>query len=257
MKSRRSAAPPRGRRASQPPRAASHAPTGRRRHKAPIILRLSAVLGVALLIAAAALPAVSTSSQASPFAAAEPAVATQSLETAGEIGPSADRGEYSVTSWAEMLKLKYGSRTYSYSTTGTGPIRWPFPTVVPISSGFGSRAAPCYGCSSFHQGLDLTPGAGAPIYAIADGTVVLHEEGGGFGNHVIIEHVVNGQRIQSLYAHMQWGSSPLQQGDQVAVGDFIGLVGATGQVTGAHLHFELEVDGEKIDPYAWLKQNAS
>ncbi|MGE3192727.1 MAG: M23 family metallopeptidase [Microbacteriaceae bacterium] len=210
-----------------------------------------------LLIAAAALPAVSTSSQASPFAEPEPAVATQSLETTGEAGPSADRGQYSVTSWAEMLKLKYGSRTYSYSTTGTGPIRWPFPTVVPISSGFGGRAAPCYGCSSYHQGLDLTPGAGAPIYAIADGTVVLHEEGGGFGNHVIIEHVVNGQRIRSLYAHMQWGSSPLQQGDQVAVGDFIGLVGATGQVTGAHLHFELEVDGTKIDPYAWLKQNAS
>jgi murein DD-endopeptidase MepM/ murein hydrolase activator NlpD len=181
----------------------------------------------------------------------------QSLTTSGELGPTATRDSYSVTSWAEMLTLRYGTRSYSYTTTGTGPVRWPFPVQVPISSGFGSRAAPCRGCSSDHQGLDFVPGAGAPIYAIADGTVVLHEEGGGFGNHVILEHTINGQTVRSLYAHMQWGSSALKQGDKISAGDFIGLVGATGQVTGNHLHFELEVDGVNVDPYAWLKTNAS
>lgn len=218
---------------------------------------MSAVLSVGFLLAAAALPAVTAGPASSAIQSDSEFEGAQELTVAGESMPATARDSYTVTSWSEMLRLKYGTRSFGYSTTGTGPVRWPFPSEVPISSGFGSRAAPCQGCSTYHRGLDFTPGAGAPIFAIADGTVVLHEEGGGFGNHVIIEHTINGQRVRSLYAHMQWGSSPLQQGDAITVGDFIGLVGATGQVTGNHLHFELEVDGTAVDPYGWLKQNAS
>jgi murein DD-endopeptidase MepM/ murein hydrolase activator NlpD len=169
----------------------------------------------------------------------------------------ASRDEWSVTSYAELLRLKYGSRDFSYSTTGSGAVRWPFPAAVPISSGFGERVAPCRYCSSFHQGLDFNPGAGTPIWAIADGIVIKAEHSGGFGNHAIIEHVINGQRVTSTYAHMTRDSSPLVVGQEILVGDFLGTVGSTGTSTGAHLHFEIRIDDIAIDPFAWLKANAS
>ncbi len=169
----------------------------------------------------------------------------------------ASRDEWSVTSYAEMLRLKYGSRDFSYSTSGSGAVRWPFPAAVPISSGFGERVAPCRYCSSYHQGLDFNPGAGTPIFAIADGVVIQSEYSGGFGQHAIIEHVINGQRVTSTYAHMTGGSSPLVVGEEVLVGDFVGTVGSTGTSTGAHLHFEIRIDDIAIDPFAWLQANAS
>ncbi len=184
---------------------------------------------------------------------------TQSLSVDASVEKnSATRAEYTVTSWAEMLRLQYGTRDYSYSLGDpNGPIRWPFPYAVPISSGFGERAAPCYGCSSMHLGVDFTPGVGTPIYAIADGTVTIHDDdSGGYGNHVYIDHgdlLGDGNDITSLYAHMQQGSSALSVGDQIEVGDFVGLVGMTGTATGNHLHFEILVNESQVDPFAWLQ----
>ena len=166
------------------------------------------------------------------------------------------RESWSVTSYADVLRSRYGSRNFSYSTLGIGDIRWPFPSAVPISSGFGDRVAPCRYCSSNHRGLDFTPGNGAPIFAIASGVVVASELGRGYGQYVYIEHEINGQNVLSVYAHMQRGSSPLQVGDQVQVGDFVGLVGNTGTSTGPHLHLEIRINDEYVDPFAWLKENA-
>lgn len=185
----------------------------------------------------------------------------QSVEVSESIeSTSAARDAYEVLSWAEMLVLKYGTRDFKYSTDWTGPIRWPFPTPVKISSGYGERAAPCNGCSSMHMGLDFQPPNDSPIYAIADGTVALQQDDQwGYGNHVIINHgdlLGDGQNIQTLYAHMQHGSVPVRTGDQIKVGDFLGLVGSTGTATGIHLHFEVLVDGVQVDPFLWLKANA-
>ena len=138
----------------------------------------------------------------------------------------------------------------------TGAVRWPFPTRVPISDGFGPRVSPCAGCSSQHMGTDFLGGDGNPIYAIADGVVSLSAASGGYGTHVYIDHVVNGQQVRSLYSHMRAGSTPLFAGQRVSAGDFVGLVGSTGNVTGPHLHFELTVNGTNVDPYAWLQANA-
>ena len=180
-------------------------------------------------------------------------VAVSAEATAG----SAIRSNYTVTSYAELLRARYGNRSYSY-TVGSGPVQWPFPYAVPISDGFGERIAPCRGCSSFHKGTDFTPGAGTAIYSIAAGTVSYAEVSDrGMGNNVIIDHMVGGQKVQSLYAHMQMNSSPLKVGDVVNVGDFVGLVGETGTAIGAHLHLEIHLKGAQIDPYAWLKANAA
>jgi murein DD-endopeptidase MepM/ murein hydrolase activator NlpD len=174
--------------------------------------------------------------------------------------PSAARDEFTAMSWAEMLVLKYGTHDYTYSTDWDGPIRWPFPTPVKISSGYGERVAPCYGCSSMHMGLDFQPPNDSPIYAIADGVVVEQSDDQyGFGNHVVIDHgdlLGNGQDIQTLYGHMQHKSVDVRTGDEVKVGDYLGLVGSTGTATGIHLHFEVHIDGVQVDPFKWLKANA-
>lgn len=186
----------------------------------------------------------------------------QSVQVSSEAATtSAARDAFTVTSWAEMLRLKYGTRDYSYSLGDpNGPIRWPFPYAVPISSGYGERAAPCYGCSSMHMGIDFNPGVGAPIYAVADGVVKQAEDGnGGYGNYVYIDHgdlLGDGNNVVTLYAHMQHGSVAWKVGDSIKVGDFIGTVGATGQVTGPHLHFELLVNDAQVDGFAWLRANA-
>ncbi len=169
----------------------------------------------------------------------------------------AERSTFGVTSWAEILQQRYGQASYTY-TVGTGDIQWPFPFPVPISDGFGDRVSPCRGCSTYHQGVDFIPGDGQPIYVIADGVVTLHDEANwSYGNTVEIEHEIDGHIITSKYAHMQYNSSALQVGDEVSVGDFMGLVGNTGASTGPHLHFEIWIDGVKVNPFTWLQAKAA
>jgi murein DD-endopeptidase MepM/ murein hydrolase activator NlpD len=167
------------------------------------------------------------------------------------------RDSFTVISYADIMRARYGNQAVYTFTPTTGAVRWPFPYSVPISDGWGSRVSPCKGCSTFHQGVDFTPGVGSPIYAIADGVVSFHADtDSGLGNNVMISHLINGQHIDSVYAHMITGSSKLQVGDPIKVGDFIGFVGETGSATGPHLHFELHVDKVPVDPFAWLTANA-
>lgn len=166
-------------------------------------------------------------------------------------------GEYAVTSYADLLKLTYGvSQGFRYSVTNAGKIRWPFPVVVPISSGFGGRVAPCFGCSSYHQGLDFNPTEGTPFYSVAAGTVSqVTDDAWGLGKWVVIDHKVGDYSFQSLYAHMIRDSTGVRVGQQVQAGDYIGRVGNSGTSTGAHLHFEILVDGTPVDPFDWLKRH--
>jgi murein DD-endopeptidase MepM/ murein hydrolase activator NlpD len=132
-------------------------------------------------------------------------------------------------------------------------VRWPIPSSLRISSPFGPRASPCSGCSSNHQGLDFDPGSGAAIQAIAQGVVrQVVSSNTGLGVHVVIDHDIDGSRISSTYAHMQFGSVPLRAGQVVEAGTPVGRVGTTGASTGPHLHFELAYGSKRIDPYQWL-----
>lgn len=166
-------------------------------------------------------------------------------------------GDYEVTTYADLLKLTYGaSQGFSYSVTNSGAIRWPFPVVVPISSGFGGRVAPCFGCSSYHEGLDFNPVEGTPFYSIAAGEVVsVTDDAWGLGKWVLIRHVVGKKTFESLYAHMLRDSTGVKAGQQVEAGDYIGRVGNSGTSTGSHLHLEIFVDGVAVDPFTWLKKN--
>ncbi|WP_284254989.1 M23 family metallopeptidase [Pseudolysinimonas kribbensis] len=98
-------------------------------------------------------------------------------------------------------------------------VQWPIDPATRMSSGFGRRIPPCGGCSSMHSGVDLVPGAGTPIAAIADGTVVKAGFFGDLGEHVMIRHDVNGETVTSVYGHMIAGSLHLAVGDHVTRGD--------------------------------------
>ena len=114
--------------------------------------------------------------------------------------------------------------------------------ILPLSSG---RVACEWMCYPGHNGIDVfTPGnTNAPILAAASGTVTVSEfNNGGYGNFIIIEHVINGQRFATLYAHMS--SRAVGVGAQVTAGQVIGNKGTTGRVWGSgHLHFEIHPGG--------------
>jgi len=108
------------------------------------------------------------------------------------------------------------------------------------------------------MGTDFVPGYGTPIYAVADGVVKEHDiQSWGLGNSVVISHDVKGLAFDSVYGHMATGSVVVEAGQEVKVGDLIGLVGNTGSSTGAHLHFEIHLNGIQVDPFAWLKANVT
>ena len=126
-----------------------------------------------------------------------------------------------------------------------------------ISSDFGWRTPPCDGCSADHKGTDFVPGRGAEVYAVLDGLVVEAGILGGYGTWVKLEHRVPSvdrpgefETWETVYAHLQTNSIPSEVGvgSIVKKGDLLGLVGNTGTSTGDHLHFEIQVDGEHMDP---------
>ncbi|NLA10283.1 MAG: M23 family metallopeptidase, partial [Microbacteriaceae bacterium] len=158
---------------------------------------------------------------------------------------------YALTTF-EQIAIESGIKMSSlFVNDANSAIQWPFAVGVGMSYGYGMRSG------RMHQGIDFTPGSGAQIQAVADGTVRLGPAGGGYGVHVYVDHVIDGQRISSHYAHMQVGSLQVVDGQQVKVGDPIGKVGNAGRSFGAHLHFELLVNGtEAIDPLPWLQKHA-
>ncbi|WP_181064393.1 M23 family metallopeptidase [Pseudoclavibacter sp. AY1F1] len=128
------------------------------------------------------------------------------------------------------------------------------PTSGPITDDFGPRISPTAGASSDHQGIDLAPGAGTPIVAAADGVVTAMQpvDNGGLGVHVIVEHP--GLGVRTVYGHALTRSIAVEVGQQVQAGTQIASVGNTGTSTGAHLHFEVRdlATGAASDPVAWL-----
>ena len=123
----------------------------------------------------------------------------------------------------------------------------PFEYAAPVSgynsSGFGYRQHPIEGGVRFHYGTDFAANSGSLICSFADGVVVTADENSSYGKYIVISH---SEGYQTLYAHC--GSLLVSAGETVSRGDNIALVGATGQATGPHLHFELMSDGVYHNP---------
>ncbi|MCS5734564.1 M23 family metallopeptidase [Herbiconiux sp. CPCC 203386] len=189
-----------------------------------------------------------------------PALPGQELTTSADVPTSSiARDGYSVRDTA-ALKAAGFRVADTFTNNPTGTIQWPFPVGVPISDYFGARESPGGIGSTDHKGVDFAPGQGTPIQSIADGVVssVQPYDNSGLGVHVIIDHIVNGQKVSSVYGHMLTGSIQVEEGQVVKVAQTIGLVGNTGASTGPHLHLEIRLDGvTAVDPWAWLQSNAN
>lgn len=143
------------------------------------------------------------------------------------------------------------------SASGYAPSRsfiWPTRGAYAISSYYGYRSAYISG-RSFHGGIDIVLGygssAGIPVVASASGTVVVANSGWrGYGHTVVIDH---GNGIRTRYAHMYPGSITVRVGQKVYQGQQIGRIGSTGNSTGPHLHFEVLVNGYKVNPLPYIR----
>jgi murein DD-endopeptidase MepM/ murein hydrolase activator NlpD len=127
------------------------------------------------------------------------------------------------------------------------------PSIWPVTgwltSRYGNRRDPFTGGADFHPGLDISAEYGEPVRATADGTVVVAERSGTYGNLVEIDH---GYGIVTRYGHLSRFRAVT--GQQIHRGDVVGYVGSTGRSTSAHLHYEILLNGKLTDPMKLLAQ---
>jgi murein DD-endopeptidase MepM/ murein hydrolase activator NlpD len=128
------------------------------------------------------------------------------------------------------------------------PLRAPFAGKIEVSSGFGARSDPFHGRAAWHSGLDLRSDSGATVLATAAGIVVASGWNGAYGLSLDIDH---GNGMVTRYAHLS--RIFVREGDQVAAEERIALSGASGRAKGAHLHYELRINGEATNPQRLLK----
>jgi murein DD-endopeptidase MepM/ murein hydrolase activator NlpD len=179
----------------------------------------------------------------------------QAIDLVNQLGAQRDQYQAALeqlekeeNSISAEIDQKIAALEKQNSTAGT-PIKsesgylWPLSGYSRISSGYGGRYHPLTGRWKVHNGIDIPAPGGTPIYATKSGTVVVSAYGSSYGNYVSISH---GGGNSSLYAHMS--RRAVSVGQTVKQGQVIGYVGTTGSSTGNHLHFEIKVNGARINP---------
>ena len=197
-----------------------------------------------------AFAAVALAAASSPALANETATATQiSAVTAAAPAASGD-AEFAqlFASWKSLDHV--GASAGQVVATPLGKVS--VPSGLPLAratmtSHYGMRTHPVLGGRRMHDGVDLAAPRGTPVYAPADGYVQKASAFGSYGNFIEIEH---GGNIETRYGHLS--GYAVAAGDQVHKGQLIGYVGSTGRSTGPHLHYEVRVAGEVVDPMPYL-----
>ncbi|MBO9581540.1 MAG: M23 family metallopeptidase [Sphingobium sp.] len=149
--------------------------------------------------------------------------------------------------FSTWVKMNNGTEDNA-STRASIPSREPVDTIDRLSSNFGARTDPFNGHKRMHQGVDIAGPLGTPVYATADGVVAVAEfNNGGYGNLVEIDH---GNGLQTRYGHLS--RLIAQPNEFVRRGQLIGLMGSTGRSTGSHLHYEVRIDGNAVNPLPYI-----
>ncbi len=131
-----------------------------------------------------------------------------------------------------------------------GDFTWPVPGKYTITSPYGTRKDPITKKKSMHTGIDIAAGTGVPIVAANSGTVIVSGwSSKGYGNYIVIDH---GGGRSTLYAHQS--RLAVKKGAYVTKGQTIGYVGSTGWSTGPHLHFEVLINGDDVNPMNYFKK---
>ncbi|HEY9580261.1 MAG TPA: M23 family metallopeptidase [Rhizorhapis sp.] len=143
------------------------------------------------------------------------------------------------TSWKKMDNVAHA--------TVSIPSRKPVDHIS-LTSNYGVRSDPFNGHRRAHKGIDIPGPVGTPIYATADGIVSRSGRAGGYGNLIEINH---GDGISTRYGHMS--KLIVEPNQRVRRGQVIGLMGSTGRSTGSHLHYEVRIDGEAVNPVPFVK----
>ena len=128
---------------------------------------------------------------------------------------------------------------------GTGQLGWP--VSGEITSPYGYRVHPIWGTTIYHSGIDIGVDDGTPVHAADGGVVVWSGWMGGYGYAVVIDH---GNGLSTLYGHNS--ELAVDEGQSVAKGQVISYAGSTGNSTGPHVHFEVRVNGDPVDPMGYL-----
>ena len=152
---------------------------------------------------------------------------------------------------ARRAAMGGATRVHSDINVASGPrdgqkYTWPLPGHYSISSPYGYRVHPILGYTKFHSGVDIPAPSGTPIVAAKSGTVIMSKLMSGYGNVVMVDH---GETV-TVYAHCS--ALNVDVGDSVNEGDVVAFVGSTGLSTGAHLHFEVRVNGATVNPLGYV-----
>jgi murein DD-endopeptidase MepM/ murein hydrolase activator NlpD len=167
-----------------------------------------------------------------------------------EINAEREALQETINAKVEELKRQEEARARSGGSTvvGTGQLLWPSAASNYVTSLFGTRYHPIYRYYRMHDGVDIGAKYGTSIYAADSGAVVTSAYSSSYGNYVVLSH---GNGMTTLYAHMS--SRKVKEGETVSRGAVVGLVGSTGASTGPHLHFEVSINGSRVDPLKYFK----
>lgn len=151
--------------------------------------------------------------------------------------------------WLRNCVLRRGYRKgFQYHPGGSTGTAWPVHGVV--TSLFGGRPDPVESAAQFHSGVDIYVPSGTPVRAVLPGRVAQARYLERYGLTVVIRH---SRDVQTLYAHNQ--RLRVRRGQRVKTGQVIALSGSSGRTTGPHVHYEVLVKGERIDPLLRLKRH--
>ena len=204
----------------------------------------SSIAAVAALIAT---PALANEGDASSLAS--------STATSAAVGSSASQDGEFAELFASWENLEAGGVVTTSGHVIAPAVAAPIVSVpsrmpvagVRLTSGFGMRDHPILRRRARHNGIDLAAPHGTPVYATADGLVEMAQYYSSYGNYVQIEH---GGDIETRYAHLS--SYTVSAGENVRAGDLIGYIGSTGRSTGPHLHYEVRVAGDAVNPVPYM-----
>jgi murein DD-endopeptidase MepM/ murein hydrolase activator NlpD len=198
----------------------------------------------------------------------EAAVTAATLKAAKTPAAAPSSGQFTEASYAISLSELYALRnsavsgaateglrfslgeaasTDDWATLASSPMLWPVEGRV--TSSFGEREDPFNGEGAFHSGIDIATSYGSAVHAPAEGVVVSAGFGSGYGREVVIDH---GHGVTTIYGHLSGFS--VVAGEHVTRGQVIAYVGDSGRSTGPHLHYEVRIHDQPVNPHKYLRE---